>query len=134
MTTRKLLTRRTLFIALPLLFAALALGALAAIQNTPAYTDAASPDWSRGALIGSASLVNPIALAPEPQGGTSLVWVDSDAERNQRLHYARLNAAGEVVVSQPLALPQPRPETPTLFRMDDGTFQLFYLAPPPDIG
>ncbi|MCA1553934.1 MAG: hypothetical protein LC737_06110, partial [Chloroflexi bacterium] len=57
-----------------------------------------------------------------------LVWVVGDLATNQQLNYVRVNANGEVVFSRPLALPQSRPESPTLFRDENGVLHLFYLA------
>jgi len=117
-----------------LLMLVLLLAAFSIVQGTPEFTDASAPGWSRGKLIGHASLVNPVALLPDPQGGVHLVWVTGDQSSNQQLNYAHVNANGDVVSSQPLALPQSRPESPTLVRADDGTLHLFYLSQSPSLG
>src|SRR5437667_6375901 len=112
----------------PLLLLALLLAAFNVVQGTPEFTDASAPGWSRGRLLGHASLVNPVALLPDPQGGAQLVWVVGNPPNAQRLNYARLNANGDVVGSQPLALPQSQPESPVLVAGAEGNTSLFYLS------
>ncbi len=134
MIVRKLFSPRAALIGGLLLMLVLLLAAFSIVQGTPEFTDASAPDWSRGKLIGHASLVNPVGLLRDAQGDAHLVWVIGDPSSNQQLNYARLNANGDVVFSQPLALSQPRPESPTLLRAADGTLHLFYLAQSPSLG
>src|SRR5438093_1594330 len=117
----------------PLLLLALLLAAFNVVQGTPEFTDASAPGWSRGRLLGHASLVNPVAVVPEESGGAHLVWVIGSSPNDQRLNYARLDARGDVVFSQPLALPQAQPESPTLFVGAENILNLFYLAPADDL-
>ena len=112
----------------PLLLLALLLAAFNVVQGTPEFTDASAPGWSRGRLLGHASLVNPVALLPDPQGGAQFVWVVGNPPNAQRLNYAQVNANGDVVLSQPLALPQSQPESPVLVAGAEGNTSLFYLS------
>ena len=98
--------KKLLLVGAPLLLLALLLAAFNVVQGTPEFTDASAPGWSRGKLLGHASLVNPVALLPEPSGGAQFVWLIGNPPNDQRLNYARVNTDGDVVGSQSLALPQ----------------------------
>src|SRR5437588_4106367 len=119
--------KKLMLIGAPLLLLALLLAAFNVVQGTPEFTDAGAPGWSRGKLLGHASLVNPVALLPDAQGGAHLAWVIGNPPNAQRLNYARVNASGDVIFSQPLALPQAQPESPVLAPGAEGT-NLFYLS------
>ncbi len=125
---RNLLSVKLILPAVGLLLFVLLLASFSLVQGTPEFTDAGAPGWSRARLMGHASLVSPVALLPNPQGGAHLAWVSGEPPNGQQLDDARVSADGDVQFSRPLSLPDSQPEAPTLFPGPDSALTLFYLA------
>jgi hypothetical protein len=85
-------------------------------------TEKPSPDWSRGLLLGTSGLRQPIALQADDQGHVHLVWYD------ESLHYAHLDPDAQVLVNQPLALDPPNPRRPQLLADQDLVLHLAWLS------
>ena len=83
------------------------LGAAVALAGggRPERADSASPEWSRGVLVGEGTLSNPPALTVDGQGRAHVVWVAGELPVSQVLRYARLDRFGVAQHETTLRLP-----------------------------
>jgi len=113
----------------PLLSLALAAGLilLAVVATgcglTPTTTPRASDRWSKGKLVGTATLNNQVALQVDEAGNNYLTWVGPE----HKLYFARLNQQAEVLVEQSLNLTTKSPLKPQLLLDTTGQLHLFWL-------
>ena len=90
---------------------------------TPTHTPRASAQWSKGKLLGTASLNNQVALQVDEVGNSFIVWVGLEHE----LNFARLNERAEMVIQGPLDLRCNSPLKPQLLRDPIGQLHLIWL-------
>jgi hypothetical protein len=90
---------------------------------TPSRVPRASDEWSKGKLVGMASLNNPVALQVDEGGNSFMVWVGLERE----LNFARLNERAEVVVQGFLDLRLNSPLKPQLLLDPTGRLHLTWL-------
>lgn len=82
----------------------------ASTTASPTMTPRASQEWSRGRVIGYASLKRPMALQPHPEGGSVVVWSNLEGQ----LELAHLNSNGELLLDRVLALGAEKARDPQL--------------------
>ncbi len=93
--------------------------------NTPKGFKA-SPDWSRGALLGE-KVKGTAGLGVDSAGEhIYLVWPRLQGRDDVILHYAQLDQNGAPVIDRDLTLPLPNPRTPRLLLGNDNTLHLFW--------
>lgn len=82
----------------------------------------ASEAWSRGRIVGDTSVRRAAALRPLGERGCVLVWQNSD----EQLQMTRIDADGEVVHDEVLALGAVQPRDPQLEVGADGRLHLLW--------
>ncbi len=86
----------------------------------------ASPNWSRGALLGD-KVKGTAGVSVDSAGEhIYLVWPRLQGQDTVVLHYMQLNQKGAAVVDRDLTLPLPNPRAPRLLLSNDHTLHLFW--------
>ncbi len=96
----------------------------------PEYTRSASPssDWSRGLLLGTSDIKQPVALQADAQGNVHLLWHETPAGGQERLHYIQLNKQGRVTLDKPLNIPHLKPRRQQLLVDQTNRLHLAWLS------
>ncbi|NLG51323.1 MAG: hypothetical protein GX552_14540 [Chloroflexi bacterium] len=102
---------------------------LAGCQVAGRKSDRASHDWSRGQYLGRTILNGPVGFALDPAGDAAYVaWVAAtDDGAAQVVHFARLDAAGEVVTERNLPITMMSPSDVELVAGNDGQVHLLWV-------
>jgi hypothetical protein len=95
--------------------------ALAGYNISPKYTPRASLDWSRGKIVGVASLSEQVAMQLDRDGGVYLTWVGLE----NKLEFARLDDQARVVTEKALDISVATPHDPQLL-LGRGGFHLIW--------
>lgn len=77
-------------------------------------SDRPSPDWSRGLLLGTADLRQPVAMAVDGERHVHMVWC-----YESQLHYAHLDDQAQVLTNRGMDATTPLPRKPQL-QVDAG--------------
>ncbi|MBC7264425.1 MAG: hypothetical protein H5T64_08735 [Chloroflexi bacterium] len=112
-----------------LLVFALALTALipAGCGLTADKSDFAGPDWSRGKLLGKATINNRPGIAWHPEDRCAILTWLTRTEGQWHFQFVRINDEGQVASSRTLALAPHQPSHPKLLPDSQGGFHLFWL-------
>lgn len=101
--------------------------ALAGCGLTTEKSEAAGPDWGRGALVGVANIHNHPALAWDADTKSALLlWPVEEAEAQWRFQAVRISSEGEVSEPRALSLQLRYPTYPKLLRDSQGGLHLFW--------
>ena len=94
----------------------------------------ASPDWSRGMLLGD-KVKGTAGLGVDSAGEhIHLVWPRLRGRDDAILHYAQLDQNGAPVIDRDLTLPLSSPRAPRLLLSNDNTLHLFWKTRQPTGG
>ena len=116
--------RTTLWVVVGLAVAGLLAGCAGGRQRSPR----AGPDWSRGVVVGDASINDVVALYPEPDGQrVHLAWGWS-ADDKGRIRYLQLDGEGTVVEAHDLPLAVRSPRRVHLLPGTEEGLVAFYLS------
>jgi len=100
---------------------------LSGCQSTPATTEFAGPDWSRGKLLGVSAINNRPGIAWDSAGKNAIVTWLTTSEGAWRFQLARVDDRGGIVSSQTLSLALRLPTHAQFLRDGAGGFHLFWL-------
>jgi hypothetical protein len=86
-------------------------------QPGTARSDRVEAGWSRGENLGQAALNNQIGMAVGLQGDqVTLAWVREESSgKEHKLHFARLDRAGQAQIDQDLMIETTNPEQVQIF-------------------
>ena len=84
-------------------------------------------DFSRALLLGESNIKQPVALQVDPEGRVHLAWTEALAGEQEALHYAQIDAQGQVVVDRAVPTDLTRPRSPQLVASADGRLHLGVL-------
>jgi len=91
-------------------------------------SDKPSEDWSRGLSLGRSGIKQPVALLVDADKHVHLVWGESAAGGEDRLHYAQLDQQARILINESLTMDTPNPRRPQLLVDGENNLHLAYLS------